>query len=67
MGTARMSGDPGRGVVDSFGACYDVPGLFVADASVFPSPIGVNPMETILALATRTAAALLDQRGRYRI
>jgi choline dehydrogenase-like flavoprotein len=67
MGTARMSGDPRRGVVDSFGACYGVPGLFVADASVFPTPIGVNPMETILALATRTAATLIEQRGRYRI
>jgi choline dehydrogenase-like flavoprotein len=67
MGTARMSGDPGRGVVDSFGACYGVPGLFIADASVFPGPIGVNPMETILALAARTAAALIEQRARYRI
>jgi len=67
MGTARMSGDARRGVVDSFGAWYGVSGLFVADASVFPTPIGVNPMETILALATRTAARLIEQRGQYRI
>jgi len=67
MGTARMSDDPRRGVVDSFGAFHGVRGLFVADASLFPSPIGVNPMETILALVTRNAQRLIDQRGRYRI
>jgi choline dehydrogenase-like flavoprotein len=65
MGTARMSADPRRGVVDSFGAYYGVRGLFVADASLFPSPIGVNPMETILALALRNARRLIDRRATY--
>ena len=60
MGTARMSADPKRGVTDSYGAFYGVPGLFVADASLFPSPIGVNPMETILALAVRNAERLIE-------
>jgi choline dehydrogenase-like flavoprotein len=67
MGTARMSDDPRRGVVDSFGAFHGVRGLFVADASLFPGPIGVNPMETILALAMRNALRLISQRGRYGI
>jgi choline dehydrogenase-like flavoprotein len=67
MGTARMSDDPRRGVVDSFGAFHGVPGLFVADASLFPTPIGVNPMETIMALVTRNAQRLIEQRGRHRI
>jgi choline dehydrogenase-like flavoprotein len=62
MGTARMSEDPRRGVTDSYGAFHGVPGLFVADASLFPGPVGVNPMETILALATRNAGRLIDQR-----
>src|SRR3990172_5696074 len=48
MGTARMGGDPTRHVCDSFGRVYDADGLWVADASLFPSPIGVNPMETIM-------------------
>jgi choline dehydrogenase-like flavoprotein len=65
MGTARMSEDPRRGVTDSFGAFHGVPGLFVADASLFPGPIGVNPMETILALATRNARRLIEQRDKY--
>ena len=67
MGTARMSEDPRRGVTDSFGAFHGVPGLFVADASLFPGPVGVNPMETILALATRNAQRLIEQRRRHGI
>jgi len=61
MGTARMSEDPRRGVTDSFGAVHGVPGLYVADASLFPGPIGINPMETVIALAMRNAARLLDR------
>jgi choline dehydrogenase-like flavoprotein len=67
MGTARMSENPQRGVVDSFGAFHGVPGLFVADASLFPSPIGVNPMETIVALVTRNARRLIEHRDRHGI
>ena len=29
---------------------HDADRLMVADASLFPTPIGVNPMETIMAL-----------------
>jgi choline dehydrogenase-like flavoprotein len=60
MGTARMSDDPRRGVVSSYGQFHDAQGLYVADASLFPGPIGVNPMETIVALATRNAEWLLN-------
>ena len=62
MGTARMSEDPRRGVTDSFGAFHGVPGLFVADASLFPGPLGINPMETVVALAMRNARRLLERR-----
>ncbi len=67
MGTARMSADPGRGVTDSFGACHDMPNLLVADASLLPTPIGVNPMETIISLVMRNAQHLIEQRERYGI
>jgi choline dehydrogenase-like flavoprotein len=59
MGTAAMGSDRGRHVCDSFGRVYDAEGLYVADASLFPTPIGVNPMETIMALATRNAEHLI--------
>ena len=65
MGTARMSEDPGRGVVDSFGEFHGRPGLFIADASLFPTPTGLNPMETIVALALRNARHLIEHRRRY--
>jgi choline dehydrogenase-like flavoprotein len=64
MGTARMSEDPRRGVTDSYGACHGVPGLFVADASLFPGPTGINPMETVIALAMRNARRLVEVAGR---
>jgi choline dehydrogenase-like flavoprotein len=60
MGTAAMGADPARHVCDSFGRVYGARDLFVADAGLFPSPPGVNPMETIMALATRNAERFLD-------
>jgi choline dehydrogenase-like flavoprotein len=67
MGTARMSEDPRRGVVDSFGEFHGRPGLFVADASLFPTPTGLNPMETIVALALRNARRLIERRRLHRL
>jgi choline dehydrogenase-like flavoprotein len=67
MGTARMSADPRRGVTGSFGEFHGVPGLVVADASLFPGPTGINPMETVIALAMRNAQRLLERRGAYGI
>ena len=63
MGTARMAADPGRGATDASGALHGVPGLVIADASVLPSSIGVNPQETIIALALRNAERWIDARG----
>jgi choline dehydrogenase-like flavoprotein len=65
MGTCRMGLDPKRSVVDGWGEAHDVRGLFIADASVFPTAIGVNPQITIMALATRTGMHLLEHQGRY--
>jgi choline dehydrogenase-like flavoprotein len=60
MGTAAMGADPGRHVCDPFGRVFGAEGLHVADAGLFPSPPGVNPMETIMALATRNAERFLS-------
>jgi choline dehydrogenase-like flavoprotein len=66
MGTAAMGGDPVRHVCDPFGRVYDTEGLHVADASLFPTPIGINPMETIMALATLNAERFIETQGQVR-
>lgn len=58
MGTARMGSRPESSVVDTNGELWDLPGCYVADASLFPTAIGVNPQITIMALATRVAERL---------
>jgi choline dehydrogenase-like flavoprotein len=63
MGTCRMGNDPYSSVVDRWGQSHEVPGLFVADASVFPSSGGLNPALTIQANALRVAAHLATTRG----
>jgi choline dehydrogenase-like flavoprotein len=59
MGTARMGSDPTRAVCDASGAVYDAAGLFIADASLLPTPLGINPQETIMVLATLVARGLI--------
>ncbi|KAF1914723.1 hypothetical protein BDU57DRAFT_531159 [Ampelomyces quisqualis] len=51
MGTCRMSAAEKDGVVDAHGNVWGIEGLYVADASVFPSASGVNPMVTNMAIA----------------
>jgi len=51
MGTCRMSAAERDGVVDPRGKVWGTEGLYVADASVFPSASGVNPMVTVMAIA----------------
>ena len=60
MGTARISADPREGVCAADGSVYGTPGLYVADASLFPTSVGVNPMMTIIAFSRRIAQSLAD-------
>jgi choline dehydrogenase-like flavoprotein len=61
MGTARMGADPHGCVVAPSGEAHDVPGLYIADASVFPTSLGVNPMLTIMACARQIAYTLAER------
>lgn len=64
MGTCRMSATEEGGVVDPRGKVWGVEGLYVADASVFPSASGVNPMVTVMAIADWIARAVdADLKG----
>ena len=46
-----MGETPGQGVVDFSGQVFGYPGLYVADGSVVPVNLGVNPSLTITALS----------------
>jgi choline dehydrogenase-like flavoprotein len=58
MGTCRMSARAEEGVVSPRGEVWGVRGLYVADASVMPGTIGVNPQVTIMALARLIAEGI---------
>ena len=60
MGTARLGTDPVTSVCDLHGKVRDSEQLYVADASLFPGPVGVNPQLTVMALATRVAERIID-------
>ncbi|KAI1143819.1 long-chain fatty alcohol dehydrogenase [Hypoxylon sp. FL0543] len=69
MGTCRMSARRDRGVVDPEGRVWESQDLYVADASVFPSASGVNPMITNMAIAdwiARCVSRDLKKAGQFR-
>ena len=59
MGTCRMGSDPRTSVAGPWGELHDTPGVWIGDASAFPTSSGTNPMITIMALAHRTSEAIL--------
>ena len=76
LGGCSMGPDPATGVVgnkidgpvdeEAIGEVFGCPGLFVADGSVMPGPIGPNPSLTIAAVAdliAEQAARKARQRG----
>jgi choline dehydrogenase-like flavoprotein len=63
MGTARIAADPGEGVCDASGAVNGTRALYVADASLFPTSVGVNPMMTVIAFAKQVARGITDGGG----
>jgi choline dehydrogenase-like flavoprotein len=68
MGTVRMGAAPREHPCDPAGRVRVGPrrdrvvgGLYVADASLFPTGLGVNPMLTVMALARRVARTVLAE------
>jgi choline dehydrogenase-like flavoprotein len=58
MGTCRMGKDSATSVAGPEGELHDTPGVWIGDASAFPTSSGTNPMITIMALARRTGEAI---------
>jgi cholesterol oxidase len=63
LGGCNMGTSAAAGVVDHAGEVFGYRNLYVADGSVVPEALGVNPSRTIAALAERTAA-LIAAEGR---
>jgi long-chain-alcohol oxidase len=63
MGSCRIGTDPAASAVAPDHATHEVDGLYVADASLFPTASGVNPMLSVMALAHRAAGLLAARLG----
>jgi cholesterol oxidase len=60
LGGCPMGRSASEGVVDASCNVFGYPGLYVADGSVMPGPVGPNPSLTIAALADRFADRILE-------
>jgi choline dehydrogenase-like flavoprotein len=60
MGSCRMGSSAADAVADGRGELHDTAGVWVGDASAFPTATGVNPMVSIMVLAERTADRILE-------
>ncbi|MGC6514132.1 MAG: GMC family oxidoreductase N-terminal domain-containing protein [Myxococcota bacterium] len=58
MATCRMGVDPATSVIGPDGQAHGLAGLYIADSSIFPTALGVNPQLTTMALATVMARHL---------
>jgi choline dehydrogenase-like flavoprotein len=58
MGGCRMGVDPKTSVTDSWGRVHGKKDIYVADASLFPQAVEINPYLTIMALADRVAEGI---------
>ena len=61
MGTAPLAEDPSQGVTATDGSVHGSEGLYVSDASLLPTSLGVNPMMTVIACASRISRGLADR------
>ena len=71
LGGCRMAEDVEHGVVDEYGRVFDkskgdreqpfYEGLYIADGSIIPIALGVNPSLTISALTLRTADKIIEE------
>jgi len=61
LGGCPMGRNPDEGVVNKWGEVFRYPGLYVADGSVMPGPVGPNPSLTIAAFADRVADGIIKQ------
>ncbi|MFM9847914.1 MAG: GMC oxidoreductase [Hyphomicrobiaceae bacterium] len=61
MGTARMGGDARTSVLNGYAQCWDASNVFVMDGAAWPSGAWQNPTFTMMAIAGRASAHLVQE------
>lgn len=62
-GTCRMGIDPERSGATPEGERHGVRGLYISDGALLPTSLGVNPQETIMAVATVLAERMATRHA----
>src|SRR6478609_5346140 len=65
MGGTVMGAGAANSVVDSYGQSHEIPNLWVAGPSIFPTAGASNPTFTIFALSQRGAERMASQWGAF--
>lgn len=60
MSTCRMGLDPETSVIRPDGRAHRMEGLYLADSSIFPTSLGVNPSLTTMAMGQRIGEGLVE-------
>ncbi len=63
LGGCVMGKDAASGVVNEFGEVCNYPNLYVADASIIPTALAINPSATIAALSERIAEHIIKSEA----
>eukprot|EP01112_Ceratiomyxa_fruticulosa_P001686 TRINITY_DN11851_c0_g2_i1.p1 TRINITY_DN11851_c0_g2~~TRINITY_DN11851_c0_g2_i1.p1 ORF type:complete len:736 (+),score=117.23 TRINITY_DN11851_c0_g2_i1:383-2590(+) len=61
MGTCRVGTSPSNSAVNQSGKLWEVNNLYVADASTFPTALGINPMITVESVAYRIGLKICEE------
>lgn len=63
LGGCNIGADEKSGVVNLYHEMFNYPGLYVADGSVIPANLGVNPSLTITAMTERAMSYIPPKQG----
>lgn len=65
QGTCRMGKDPFTSVVNPWGECHEVKGLFITDASIVPTETTRHVHLTVAALSSYITDNIIDKQASY--
>ena len=63
QGGNRIGTDKKTSVVNSECRSHEIENLYICDASVFPTPLGVNPQLTVMTIASLAAKKIIEKRN----